>query len=32
MRKVLHRLIKVALAELEGINFDGGDIAHAVEM
>lgn len=25
MRKVLHRFIKVALTELEGINFDGGD-------
>lgn len=25
MRKVLHRCIKVALAELEGINFDGGE-------
>lgn len=25
MRKVLHRLIKVALAELEGINFGGGN-------
>lgn len=25
MRKVLHRFIKVALVELEGINFDGGD-------
>ncbi|CAN0509547.1 unnamed protein product, partial [Ectocarpus sp. 12 AP-2014] len=24
MRKVLHRFIKVALTELEGINFDGG--------
>lgn len=24
MRKVLHRLIKTALTELEGINFDGG--------
>lgn len=27
MRKVLHRLIKVALAELEGINFGGGNEA-----
>ena len=27
MRKVLHRLIKAALAELEGINFDGGNTA-----
>lgn len=25
MRKVLHRFIKVALSELEGINFDGGN-------
>ncbi len=24
MHKVLHRFIKAALAELEGINFDGG--------
>lgn len=24
MRKVLHRFIKVALTELEGLNFDGG--------
>lgn len=30
MRKVLHRLIKVALAELEGINFDGGDTTCAI--
>lgn len=27
MRKVLHRFIKVALTELEGINFDGGNAA-----
>lgn len=27
MRKVLHRFIKVALTELEGINFDGGNMA-----
>lgn len=24
MRKVLHRLVKAALTELDGINFDGG--------
>lgn len=24
MRKVLHRLIKAALTELDGLNFDGG--------
>lgn len=29
MRKVLHRFIKVALVELEGINFDGGDTTRA---
>lgn len=28
MRKVLHRFMKVALTELEGINFDGGNRAH----
>lgn len=30
MRKVLHRFIKVALTELEGINFDGGNTAREI--